>query len=98
MYDIVNLFDLNKFKQKISFLLSIFNLMQMTVQGRRMSLISGNGQVERGSSCQKNTVVEKFAKRNRRQAARALTEAKKIYSLTMVCSRVTVLFCSEQQT
>ena len=30
MYDIVNLFDLNKFKQKISFLLSIFNLMQMT--------------------------------------------------------------------
>ena len=52
MYDIVNLFDLNKFKQNISFLLSIFNLMQKThgtifipisaVQGRRMSLISGN--------------------------------------------------------
>ena len=30
MYDIVNLFDLNKLKQKISFLLSIFNLMQKT--------------------------------------------------------------------
>ena len=29
--------------------------------------------------------LEKFAKGNRRQAERALTEAKKIYSLTMVC-------------